>query len=154
LITGSAIFAYAHVETTLGTNRLKQIIKTGYKGICRLPNGRYQAQICVNRKSVYLGQYADIEEAVHAYDSALKIIAGEYACVNNKNSVFDKNVFLRLQLIHHKRRMTPEIRMHIFELRDNGITVNKIASETGFSESAIRRLFSGQTYKPKAGGVE
>jgi len=125
--------------------------KTGYKGICQLPNGKYQAQIYVDHKPVYLGQYTGIEEAVHVYDSALKIIAGEYACVNNKNSVFDKNVFRRLQLIHHKRRMTLEIRMYIFKLRDKGVTVKKIAVETGFSGSAIRRLLRGQTYKSKVG---
>lgn len=128
--------------------------KTSYKGICQLPNGRYQAQIYVDHKPVYLGQYADIEEAVHVYDSALKIIAGEYACVNNKSSVLDKNIFQRLLLIHHKRRMTLEIRKRVFELRNNGLTVKEIAGETGFSQSAIRRLFRGQTYKPKSGDAE
>lgn len=127
--------------------------KTGYKGICKLPNGRYQVQICVDRKPIYLGQYSVITEAIHVYDSALKIIAGEYACVNSEDLAFDKNIFQRLHLIYHKRRMTPETRTRIFELRDANVPVKEIAVETGFSGSAIRRLFNGRTYKAKAGDI-
>lgn len=128
--------------------------KTGYKGICLLPNGKYQAQIGIVGKQVYLGQYAEIWEAVHVYDSALKVVAGEYACVNNEDSVFDVDVFNRLSIIRHKKRMTQEIRDKVLKLRDSNMLGKDIAIQVGFSKSAIYRLLNGRTYKQEAGDAE
>lgn len=128
--------------------------KTGYKGICKLPNGKYQAQITIDRKPVYLGQYTDIMEAVHVYDSALMLVAGDYACVNNDCSVFDKDVFQRLKLIRHRRRMTQEMRNQILDLRSKKMLVKDIAVKSGFSESAIYRLLHGRTYRQNVGDLD
>jgi hypothetical protein len=128
--------------------------KTGYKGICKLPNGKYQAQIGIDRKQVYLGQYTDIEEAIRVYDSALKLEAGEFACVNNEDSVFDKDVFHKLNMIRHNRRMPPATRERIHDLRKNNMLMKDIAIQVGFSESSIQRLLNGRTYRPKASDAE
>jgi len=42
----------------------------GYKGVEALPNGRFRARICVDRKLRPLGTYNTAERAARAYDEA------------------------------------------------------------------------------------
>lgn len=54
---------------------------TGYKGVyrnsaaCKLP---YQAAITHNRRKIYLGSFADPQDAARAYDEAARRLAGEF----------------------------------------------------------------------------
>jgi hypothetical protein len=54
----------------------------GYRGVRQQKNGRYQAQIKVDRKTIALGAYDTIEEAARAYDTAARKYYGEYANLN------------------------------------------------------------------------
>lgn len=56
---------------------------SGYKGAtwhkqCR----KWQAQIEINSKSIYLGLYNNAEDAAHAYDTKARELFGKFACVN------------------------------------------------------------------------
>lgn len=56
---------------------------SGYKGVTYQPErGLYAAQICVNRRTIPLGRYADPIDAAHAYDAAAREAFGEFAYVN------------------------------------------------------------------------
>jgi HNH endonuclease len=52
--------------------------KTGYKGVTHF-NGKFKAQICVNRKIHYLGLFKTAEEAHVAYSGAARQAQGGYA---------------------------------------------------------------------------
>jgi len=57
-------------------------ITSKYKGVYRLPGGRYRAQIMCQYKKINLGTFADEREAARTYDlNALKL-HGEFARVN------------------------------------------------------------------------
>ncbi|VVE76535.1 pathogenesis-related transcriptional factor and ERF protein [Pandoraea captiosa] len=53
--------------------------KTGFKGVSRLPNGRFQAQIKAGPTKLYLGSFATPEEAHAAYRQAADTYHGEFA---------------------------------------------------------------------------
>lgn len=53
--------------------------KFGVNGIRQKPNGKYEARITVNYKSVSLGTYATVEEAIQARIQGEKRYFGEYA---------------------------------------------------------------------------
>lgn len=53
--------------------------RDGLKGVARLRSGRYQAQIKVNGKSLYLGSFPTEEEAHCAYMAAAKDHFGVFA---------------------------------------------------------------------------
>lgn len=53
-----------------------------YKGVTRLPSGRYRAIIGVNYKVLYLGSFDTAEQAAQAYNDAAKIHFGEFASFN------------------------------------------------------------------------
>lgn len=62
-------------------NGIKPVSKTGYRGVS--PSGRgYKAQICVNRKIVHLGKFADPADAARAYDAASLKMHGAFAVLN------------------------------------------------------------------------
>jgi len=54
---------------------------TGYCGVSKKRNG-FRAQITVNRKQLYFGTYATIEEAARVYDIAAIKYHGEFAKTN------------------------------------------------------------------------
>lgn len=54
-----------------------------YKGVCfNKKSGKWQALICLNRKSVYLGQFTREEEAAAAYNEAAARHFKEFAFLN------------------------------------------------------------------------
>lgn len=56
-----------------GFNRNKQSNnKTGHKGVCKAPNGRYRAYIKKNNKQIALGYYDTLDQAVAARATAEK----------------------------------------------------------------------------------
>ena len=62
---------------------LRSTNSTGFKGVCfRKDIKKYQAQITVNSKSVYLGYYPTAQQAAHAYNDAAVKYYGEFARLN------------------------------------------------------------------------
>jgi hypothetical protein len=55
---------------------------TGYKGIVKLKNGNYKAQISRDYKRFNLGEFPTPEEAAAAYDRAAVLYHGEFARTN------------------------------------------------------------------------
>lgn len=73
-------------RATMSQNIANQFPRGGsskYKGVCRSKrSGGWLAQICVNRKSIYLGRFGTEEEAARAYDVKAKEVWGEFARLN------------------------------------------------------------------------
>lgn len=53
-----------------------------YKGVCRLPDGSWQAQINYNHRAIYLGKFSDVCDAAKAYDATARELFGEFAYLN------------------------------------------------------------------------
>lgn len=54
-----------------------------YKGVCfDKKSGKWQASICYKRKNIYLGQFAEEQEAAVAYNNAAKKYFKEFALLN------------------------------------------------------------------------
>lgn len=65
-------------------NQIRSDNKSGYKGVSFCSNrNKWQAFICVNKKSLYLGLYDDKKEAARAYNNAAAENYGEYARIND-----------------------------------------------------------------------
>ncbi len=56
--------------------------KYGYKGICLVKKVKFQARICKDGVSIFLGNYGTPEEAARAYDKAAYAIHKEFAVLN------------------------------------------------------------------------
>ena len=55
---------------------------SGYKGVRLRRSGKWEAQIRVNKKAIFLGRFYDKLDAAHAYDDAAKKYFGEFARLN------------------------------------------------------------------------
>jgi hypothetical protein len=62
--------------------RLRSDNTTGYKGVTGYRNGRFNAQIYVNKKRISLGYFATAEQAAKAYDEAAASYFGDFAAPN------------------------------------------------------------------------
>jgi hypothetical protein len=60
----------------------RNVKKISYKGITKTKNGKYQAQIMVNKKHINLGVFSVESEAARVYDLAAALLFGEYASFN------------------------------------------------------------------------
>lgn len=56
--------------------------KSGFKGVCLLKSGKWQAQIKCDGEITYLGVYSSPKEAAKAYDTAALQLHGEFAKTN------------------------------------------------------------------------
>ena len=56
--------------------------RTGYKGVCSHPNGRWSAKIVKRGKRLWLGYFPSALEAASAYNEAATKIHGEFAKLN------------------------------------------------------------------------
>lgn len=57
---------------------LKKTNTTGFSGVSKARNGRYRARIMVNRKEIYLGEFASVEEAAKVRRRAALKYFGEF----------------------------------------------------------------------------
>lgn len=62
--------------------RLRSDNTTGYKGVTVHRDGRFVAQIYVNKKHLNLGYFKTREQAARAYDAAAEKYFGEFAAPN------------------------------------------------------------------------
>lgn len=62
----------------MGNRKISRNNKVGAKGVC-FHNGRFQASINIDHKSVYLGRFSTAEEANAAYAKAAKEHFGEFS---------------------------------------------------------------------------
>lgn len=71
---------YAENNRAVG---LRRINKSGAKGVSYHARKRmYEAAIWVDRKKIYLGQHATVDEAAHEYNKAAVRFHGEFAVLN------------------------------------------------------------------------
>jgi hypothetical protein len=57
---------------------------SGFKGVTLYRNGKWQAQLMVNGKNLYLGRFETPAEAALAYDTAALSHFGEFAATNRR----------------------------------------------------------------------
>ncbi len=136
-------------------NRPKQINNTsGYKGVCKLSDNTWQAQIQCKGESTYLGKYPEISEAALAYDLAAKILFGEYAHLNYPDIPHqeDKKIISRLQ--NKRKNLTLEQAKQIRILYENGLSIKDLSQIFNRSYSAIHRIINRKTFIPKGGNSE
>lgn len=58
--------------------------RTGFTGVQKTKTGRYAAKIMVNRRTISLGTFDDINDAIEARKTAEKIYFKEYSRLNSK----------------------------------------------------------------------
>ena len=61
--------------------------KSGYRGVRPSPEGKWQAALCVDGKSKFLGSYDTAEKAALRYDQEAIKQGGEFAILNFPKSV-------------------------------------------------------------------
>lgn len=66
------------VISSLTPRKVSKNSKTGYTGVCKLPNGQYRAYITFKRKQHSLGFYNTAEDAAAARSAAEKEIYGNF----------------------------------------------------------------------------
>ena len=54
----------------------------GYRGVYRLPSGRFQAKIKNHKQQIYIGTFITAEEAARARDAVARELHGEFAFLN------------------------------------------------------------------------
>jgi hypothetical protein len=72
-----------YAQNGYNRRKLKKSKSSIYKGVTfHKRSNRYRATICVNGRSIYLGQFKSESDAAKAYDEAAKKYFGEFACLN------------------------------------------------------------------------
>jgi len=56
---------------------------SGYRGVTKRPNGKWQARIEINNRKISLGCFVDVKEAALAYNKLVRKYHGEFALLNN-----------------------------------------------------------------------
>lgn len=71
-----------HTEN-VRNSRKRKVTQFKYKGLSKAQGRKsWQVQICVNRKKINIGSFADEIEAAKAYDKAARKYYGEFAATN------------------------------------------------------------------------
>jgi len=107
----------ATFQENMSNKEVSTVNTSGYKGICRTTDGKWQAQICKDRRSIYLGRYESAELAAQAYDTAARTIHGEFAATN-----FEATDFVQ-PTIKHNHKLTASQVFDIRKLFDTGFTI-------------------------------
>ena len=113
-----------------------------YKGVCRLSDGCWQAQIRCNNRAVYLGRFHDVSDAAKAYDAAARELFGEFAYLNFPNCTD----YPRTHIKHH-RKLTWDEAASIRYLYESGMSISELAKMYEHSYSAIQRIVHYRTFK-------
>ena len=117
-----------------------------YKGVCRLPDGKWRAQIQHNKRSIYLGTFSDVCDAAKAYDAAARDLFGEYACLNFPDCNEQPKI-----TINHRTVLTYDEAKSIRDLFKRGMSISELAKMYGHSYSAIQRIVHHRTFKEETG---
>jgi hypothetical protein len=64
-------------------SKLSKNNTTGYRGIVKTPNGKYQARLTVDGKKLYLGLFNTPEEAFNCVEQKRKELYGEFAILRS-----------------------------------------------------------------------
>jgi hypothetical protein len=67
----------------LNLTRLYKPKHKKYRGVYKLPNGKFLAKIFLNKKQYHLGVFVDEAEAARAYNAKAKELYGPLAVLNN-----------------------------------------------------------------------
>ena len=113
-----------------------------YKGVCRLSDGCWQAQIRCNNRAVYLGRFHDVCDAAKAYDAAARELFGEFAYLNFPNCTD----YPRTHIKHH-RKLSWDEAASIRYLYESGMSISELAKMYEHSYSAIQRIVHYRTFK-------
>ena len=98
------------VATRQGNARNRSLMsgkKLAYKGITRLPNGRFQAQIVIDGHKSYLGEYDCPIKAAEIYDACARYHFGEFAATN-----FEGTEEHSVEALKKRKRDTKLARQH------------------------------------------
>jgi hypothetical protein len=69
-------------STQQKVNRAPRSPRSGFKGVSRHKNGRWEACMSKGYRTHHLGLFDSVEEAARAYDSAVRAEHGEFAWLN------------------------------------------------------------------------
>ena len=120
----------------------ERISDNPYKGICHTTDDCWQAQIAFEGKSIYLGKFTDPAMAAKAYDTAARLLYGEYAFLNFPES--DEEIIVSIK---RRRKLSLDEVNSVRLLYAEGMPINDIAQLYEHSYSAIYRIISHRTYR-------
>lgn len=120
-----------------------------YKGICLTADGKWQAQINYNRHAIYLGRFLDKTQAAKAYDTAARVLYGEYAYLNFPSN----NEVLKVDINHNRKLSWNEVES-IRTLHSNGLSITQIAEMFKHSYKSIYNVVHNKTYKERRNEIE
>ena len=113
-----------------------------FKGICRTADGMWQAQITFEGKQMYLGRSSDPVVAAKAYDTAARVLCGEFAYLNFPDS--DEHIELP---VRRRTKLTSREVSCIRNLYHKGLSIRDISAIYDHSYSSINRIINYRTFR-------
>ena len=113
-----------------------------FKGICSTAEGSWQAQITFEGKPIYLGRSSDPVIAAKAYDTAARVLYGEYAYLNFPDS--DEHIELPVK---RNTKLTADDATCIRNLHHKGLSIRDISIIYNHSYSSINRIINNRTFR-------